>query len=366
MDPSPGGSLVWDDITVGSGLGFNSSSAATSPGQGRVAQTGDLTLSPLGAEQVGPAERPNPNTEQNSATAASAKARSGDEPVASASLREPRFAALGRRLLQWNSGISMGSASRGVSTAASVLRQLDAAAAGQRQLLQASGSGLGSDGGPWPPATAREAANAQAGTYLGATRLLVRRAPLPGPSAQGTIPSSQTLGLDQQQTLLQRLLQSWRGLGQAAPAGLGSGTEAGREAGKAQGAAAAAAGHGEVDVGTSLGAGLGGRVAAAQAAMPPPPWVTLATTAAAVAPGSNMTVDLVFTGARPCMDSSFIDVLMTTLSLAARVANIQHVEYFRGTSVSIAASDDLLSSRPHQEQDTRPKMRCSCTVSYLK
>ena len=326
MDPSPGGSLVWDDITVGSGLGFNTSSAATSPpGQGRVAQTGDLTLSPLGAEQASPAERPNTKPEQISATAASAGARSGDEPVASASLREPGFAALGRRLLQWNSGISMGSASRSVFTAASVLRQSDAAAAGQRHLLQVSGSGLGSDGGTWPPATAREAANAQAGTYFGATRLLVRRAPLPGPSAQGTIPSSQTLGLDQQQTFLQRLLQSWRSLGQAAPAGLGSGTQAGI---KPRGAPAAAAGHGEMEGGTGVGAGLGGQVAAAQAAMPPPSWVMLATTAAAVAPGSNITVDLIFTGARPCMDSSFINVLMNTLPSAARVANIQPEKYF--------------------------------------
>lgn len=297
MDPGPGRSLVWDETTVGSGLGSNTASSATSPpGQGRVAQTSDLTLSPMGAEQAGPAVRPKP--EQSSATAASAGARNGDEPVASASLREPGFAALGRRLLQWKLGISMGSANRGASIAASELRQSDAAAAGQRQLLQVSGSGTGSDGGTWPPATAREAANAQAGTYFGATRLLVRRAPLPGPPVQGTIHSSQTLGLDQQPTLLQRLLQSWRGLGQAAPAG----SESGTEAGKPQGAAAAAAGHREMDVGTGVGAGLGGQVAAAQAAMPPPSWVTLATTAVAVAPGSNITVDLNFTGARPCMD----------------------------------------------------------------
>ncbi len=187
----------------------------------------------------GPAPAPAPSGAAEADAALPAAARLGDEPVASASLRDADAAAAGRR----------------------------------RRRLQ----GLGSAPGPAPDSAA-DGAEAQHGADLGAERLLLRRAAAPGDAS----PSDPAL----QPPPLRRWLQWWRARARVRTAPPAA------QPGERPAAGGPGSGFGDA------GGGARAAVAAMQAATAPPAWASLATTAVAVAPGVNVSVHVSLSGAR--------------------------------------------------------------------
>lgn len=271
VDPSPGGALDWDAGVAdalaelpGLGVGQELPSDADPPAAAPARPAGVRALAPTFAE-LAPLVNPTPN---------SSASRRGGEPVASASVREPGPAVLGRRRGLLDSGLPAG-----LEPASAVLGGAGLASGAARRVLQEVAEGSGSAQGA-PPLQATLIAT------FGAARLLVRRAQAPdsadpedldallGPLAQKRAP------------LLQRLLPRWRGLGS------GSGQDPELAAAR-KGPAGSSTAQGSANTESALKK----RVMAAQRPMQPPAWITLATTSLAVAPGSNATLQLTFSSA---------------------------------------------------------------------
>ena len=286
VDPSSGGALDWDagvaDAVAelpGSAAGQEPGSDAAPPAAAPALPAGVHALAPT-IDKLDPLVNPNPDTP-----------RSGNGPVASASVRDPGPAVLGRRRkllgLRPCAGLGPASADRGPVAGKQLQDGAGQAPGDARRFLQGLGERSGSGGEENAPGSAQGARPPQAtpGATLGAARLLVRRAPAPDPAdpeVLGTLSAPPA----QRAPLLQRLLQRWRSLG----SGSGRGSDLAAAPEEAAGPSSA---QGSAD------AGFASRkhVIAAQRVMEPPPWVTLATTSLAVAPGGNATLQLMLSGA---------------------------------------------------------------------
>lgn len=292
MDASPGGALDWDARAAdapaelpGSGTGQDLGSGAAAPAAAAPVPAGVRAPAPTFAELT-PLVNPDPELSAS---------RGGDGPVASASLRGAGPAVLGRRRgllgLGHPAGLGPGIHEQGSVAGGQLQGSTGWEPGAARRVLQGVGEGSGSGGeGPAPgsPQGAPPAANPAA--TFGAARLLVRRAQGPGaanPDDLDTLlgPRAQTRA-PLLQRLMQRLLQRWRSLGFA------PGQDPDLAAAPA-GAAGSSSAHGSADAGLAVGK----RVMAAQRAVGPPAWVTLASTSLAVAPGSNALLQLTFSGA---------------------------------------------------------------------